>query len=49
MDMHIEAVGKMSTGVDIISLILAITVETVSRMSTEVDVLVLALIAELIL
>lgn len=39
----------MSTGVDIISLILAITVETVSRMSTEVDVLVLALIAELIL
>lgn len=39
----------MSTGVDIISLILAITVETVSRMSTEVDVLVLTLIAELIL
>lgn len=39
----------MSTDVDIISLILAITVETVSRMSTEVDVLVLALIAELIL
>lgn len=39
----------MFTGVDIISLILAITVETVSRMSTEVDVLVLALIAELIL
>lgn len=39
----------MSTGVDIISLILAITVETVNRMSTEVDVLVLALIAELIL
>ncbi len=27
----------MSTGVDIISLILAITIETVSRMSTEVD------------
>jgi hypothetical protein len=42
-------VSEMSTGVDIISLILAITVETVSRMSTEVDVLVLALIAELIL
>lgn len=41
--------SEMSTGVDIISLILAITVETVSRMSTEVDVLVLALIAELIL
>ena len=41
--------SEMSTGVDIISLILAITVETVSRMSTEVDVLVLTLIAELIL
>ena len=39
----------MSTGVDIISLILAITIEIVSRMSTEVDILVLALIAELIL